>query len=87
MSAGRKLYFLAVLVAVTILASYIGAYCLSTEVHHGIFDGERVRIRLFRSSWHLSAFKPLLALETMLTHDVSGQVRGGASLPPSDEAR
>jgi hypothetical protein len=87
MSAGRKLYFLTVLVAVTILASYLGAYFLSTEVHNAVIDGDSARIRLFRSKWHLSVFRPLLAVETMVTQDVSGQVRGGASLPPSDEAR
>jgi hypothetical protein len=86
MSAGRKLYFLTVFVALTIVGGYLGAYFLSTEVRQGTIDGETVKIRLFRSNSHLSAFRPLLGLETLLTHDVSGQVRGGASLPPADEA-
>ncbi len=70
-----------------LLAAYVVAYPLTTEVFRGELGGTRHRIRLFRSEWHQRIFKPLLGLERRLrpaTPEFSSQVRNGASLPPAE---
>ena len=42
---------------------YVAAYLLSTEVWRGQMGETRYRIRLFRSTWHLRIFEPLVAAE------------------------
>ncbi len=76
---------------VALLGVDVAVYLLSTEVFHGHFAGDRLRIRLFQSVWHARVFRPLLIVEQRLRPSdpgFYGQVRSGASLPPSaGEAR
>lgn len=70
-----------------LLAAYVVAYLLTTEVYRGQLGGTCLRIRLFHSEWHQRFFKPLLGLEERLrpaTPEFSSQVRNGASLPPAE---
>ena len=67
---------------------YVVAYLLSTEVWRGQMGETRYCIRLFRSTWHLRIFEPLVAAEQRLrpaSPEFYGQVRNGASLPPMEE--
>jgi hypothetical protein len=71
-----------------IFGVYLAAYLTSTEVFPGRLGDTRYRIRLFGSVWHYRVFQPLIAVEGRLRPadpQFSGQVRGGASLPPPDE--
>ena len=70
-----------------LLAVYVVAYLLTTEVFRGELGGTRHRIRLFHSEWHQRFFKPLLGLEQRLrpaTTEFSCQLLYGASLPPPE---
>ena len=77
-----------VLSPLALLAVYLAAYLLSTEVFCGRLGGTRYRLRFFRSMWHERIFMPLLTMERLMRPadpEFYGHVRNGASLPPPDE--
>jgi hypothetical protein len=71
-----------VLVGVSSVALYVGAYFAVSEPYHATFGGVQMTFRLFDQKWELQFWRPMLIIEEHLRRDeFFGQVRGGAALP------
>ena len=74
------------LLLLAVIASYAIAYLGMSDVYVGRFEGQRITIRLFETGREQAIWKPCLWIEGFLRRsEFHGQVRGGASLPPSVE--
>jgi hypothetical protein len=71
-------------VLVSSMLCYVCLYFLTSDYEVFQSQGDLIRIRLFKYSWHMTSFRPLLAIESALRGEsFSWQVANHASVPPS----